>query len=211
MKHKFGIIGLLAGGLVSSHSASSDAAGEQIQYQYRGEIAQLALFQQTEITCENGSSGLLDTSVAIELFFDGVRSSLGNTETRSVMLFFSQYSSCTGISQDVCVLEEPAEYTQDGVQSASFADSFELVDVYTGDPMGTLTLDVQFTGVGQTGHFNTHSTYSCGEFDFDSHSNGMFRAAEASGSVDLDGTELIDSGQFATLSDVHTGKTSVTY
>jgi len=209
MKHKFGIIGLLAGGLVSSHSASSDAAVEQMQY--RGEMAQLALFQQNEITCENGASGLLDTSVAIELFFDGVRSSLGNTETGSLMLFFSEYSSCTGASQDFLALEEPTEYTQNGVQSAHFADSYELVDVYTEEPMGTLTLDVLLTGIGQTHHVNSHSEWSCGNFDYQSHSNGVFRQAAASGTVDLDGRELIDSGQFASLSDIRAGKASVTY
>src|SRR6187455_635788 len=102
MEHKFVIVGLLAGGLVSSHSASSDAAVEHMNY--RGEIAQLALFQQTAITCEDGASGLLDTSVAIELFSDGLDSSLGNTETSALMLFFSEFSSCTGTSRDFLAL-----------------------------------------------------------------------------------------------------------
>ena len=209
MKHKFVSIALLAGGLISTQSASSGAAVERMQY--RGEIAQLALFQQTEITCEDGASGLLDTSVAIELFSDGVRSSLGNTETRALMLFFSEFSSCTGASRDFLALEEPAEYTQNRVQSASFADSFELTDVFTGEPMGTLILDVQLTGIGKADHINTHSTSTSGDFEFRSHVSGVAREATASGTVNLDGRELIDSGQFAALSDIHSGDTTVTH
>src|SRR6188768_3527117 len=209
MKHKFVSIALFAGGLVSGHSASSHAAVEQMQY--RGEIAQLELFQQTAITCEDGASGLLDTSVAIELFADGVSSSLGNTEARALMLFVSEFSSCTGISRDFLALEEPAEYTQNRVRSASFADSFELVDVFTGEPMGTLILDVQLTGTGETLHINTHTTSTSGDFEFRTHSSGVSRAATASGTVNLDGRELIDSGQFATLSDIHSGDTTVTH
>ena len=207
MKHEFVSIALLVGGLVSSHSASSGAAVERMQY--RGEIAQLALFQQTAITCEDGASGLLDTSVAIELFSDGVHSSLGNSESRALMLFVSEFSSCTGVSRDFLALEEPAEYTQNRVHSASFADSFELVDVFSGEPMGTLILDVQLTGIGKADHINTHSTSTSGDFEFRSHVNGVSREAAASGTVTLEGRELIDSGPFATLSDVHSGDTTV--
>ena len=209
MKHKFVSIAVLAGGLVSSHAASSGAAVERMQY--RGEIAQLALFQQTAITCEDGASGLLDTSVAIELFSDGVQSSLGNTEARALMLFFSEFSSCTGASRDFLALEEPAEYTQNRVHSASFADAFELTDVFTGEPMGTLILDVQLTGIGKSDHINTHSTSTSGDFAFRSHVSGVAREATASGTVNLDGRELIDSGQFAALSDIHSGDTTVTH
>ena len=209
MKHKFVMMGMLAGGLVSSHSATSEAAVERMQY--RGEIAQLALFQQTAITCEDGSGGLLDTSVAIELFSNGVRSSMGNLEGPALMLFFSEFSSCTGISQDFLALDEPEQYTQNRVRSASFADSFELVDVFTGEPMGTLILDVQLTGIGETGHVNTHSTSTAGDFELRSHSSGVFREAAAAGTANLDGRELIDSGQFAALSDVHSGDTIVTH
>jgi len=209
MKHEFVMIALLVGAFVSSHSAPSDAAVERMQY--RGEIAQLALFQQTAITCEDGTSGLLDTSLAIELFSDGVRSSLGNSETRSLMLFVSEFSSCTGASRDFLALEEPAEYTQNRVRSASFADNFELIDVFTGEPMGTLSLDVQLTGIGETDHINTHSMWTSGDFEFRSHVSGVSREAAATGTVNLDGRELIDSGEFASLSDVHSGDTTVTH
>jgi hypothetical protein len=209
MKHRLVVVGLLAGGLASSHSAISGAAVERTRF--RGEIAELALFQQTEITCGDGSGGLLDRSLTIQLFADGVRSTLGDSDTRALLLFFSEFSSCTGTSRDFIAFEEPEEYSQNRVHSASFAHSFELVDVFSGDPMGTLTFDVELTGVGETGHIHTHSTSRSGDFLFHSVVNGVFREAAASGSVDLDGTELIDSGQFASLSDIRSGDMTVTH
>ena len=106
---------------------------------------------------------------------------------------------------------EPAEYTQNGVRSASFADSFDLVDEFSGELIGTLAFDVQLTGIGETEHDNRHSTTGSGDFVFHSHFQGKFREATASGTVNLDGVELIDAGPFATLSDLQSGSVTVTH
>lgn len=209
MKNKLVAIGLLAGGLVSSHSASSEAAVERVQF--RGEIATLSFFDQSEITCEDGEGGLLDTSISIQLFTNGVRGSLGNSDTQTIMLFFSQFSSCTADRREFIAIAEPMEYRQQRVQSASFAHSFDMLDEYTGDPIGTLTLDVELTGIGPTGRINTHTRSRSGGFNIHSHVNGAFREASASGTVDLDGVELIDSSQSGSLSDVHSGEMTITH
>lgn len=209
MRHKLVAVGLLAGGFALTHASSGAAAVEQLQF--RGAIAELNLFQQDAISCEDGTSGLLNTAITIELSQDGVHGTLGNSDTRSLLLFFSQVSTCTGTTRDVVVVAEPAEYTQNGVHSASFADSFDLVDEFTGDAIGTLAFDVQLTGFGATEHENQHSNSQSGDFVFHSHFNGKFRAASASGTVSLDGVELVESGQFATLSDLKSGSVTVTH
>lgn len=209
MKHKLVAIGLFAGGLVSSHSALSEAAVERMRY--RGEIATLSLFKQTEVACEDGSVGLLDTSVSLQLFANGVRSSRGNSDTEAIMLFFSQFNSCTADRREFIGFEEPEEYTQQRVQSASFAHSFAMTDEFTGDPIGTLTLDVELTGIGPTEHINTHTRSRSGEFHFHSHVNGAFREATASGTIHLEGMELVDSSQSGNLTDLHSGETTVTH
>jgi hypothetical protein len=209
MKRKLIAVGLFAGGLALTRASSSAAAVERIEF--RGAIAELNLFEQVVISCDDGTSGLLDTSISLELSQDGVRSTLGNSDGRSALLFFSQFSTCTGASRDVVALDEPAEYTQNGVRSAGFVDSFELIDELTGDRIGNLAFDVQLTGLGETEHDNQHSSTSSGDFVFHSHFHGKFRAASASGTVNLDGMELIDSGQFATLSDLQSGSVTVTH
>jgi hypothetical protein len=209
MKRNLFVLGLLAGCLVSSHSVPGDAAVDRVQV--RGEIADLNVFLQTAITCQNGTSGVLNTSLSIQLSFNGVRSSFGNSDTRSLLLFFSEGSSCTGASRDFVAFDEPAAYTQNRVNSASFADSFDLIDEFSGEPMGSLILDVQLTGIGETGNINEHSNFTSGDFVFHSHANGVFRQAIATGTVDLNGTELIDAGQFASLSDMHSGNITVTH
>jgi len=209
MKSKLVAVGLLAGGFALTQASSGAAAVERLEF--RGAIAELNLFEQAAITCEDGTSGLLDTAISIEQALEGVHGSLANSDGRSVMLFFSQFSTCTGLGRDVVAVDEPAEYTQNGVHSASFAHSFDLVDQFSGELIGTLAFDVQLTGIGQTEHDNQHSTTTSGDFVFRSHSHGKFRAATATGTVNLDGIELIDSGQFATLSDLQSGSVTVTH
>jgi hypothetical protein len=209
MNCKLVAVGLLAGGLVLTHASSGAAAVERLEF--RGSIAELNLFQQATISCEDGASGLLDTAISIERALNGVHGSLGNADDRSLLLFFSQVSTCTGETRDVVVFAEPAEYAQNGVHSASFADSFDLIDEFSGDLIGTLAFDVQLTGFGETEHDNRHSLSRSGDFVFHAHSQGKFRAASASGTVSLDGLELIDSGQFATLSELQSGSITVTH
>jgi hypothetical protein len=133
------------------------------------------------------------------------------TRTPKQSCCFSQRTSCTGISREFVALEETAEYRQQRVNSASFAHSFDMVDVFTGDAIGTLTLDVELDGVGPTGYINTHTRSTSGDFTFHSHVNGAFRQAIASGTVDLDGIELIGSDQSCDLSDIHSGDTTITH
>src|SRR5689334_20968972 len=106
MKRELIAVGLLAGGFALARAPSSAAAVEHVEF--RGAIAELNLFQQATVSCEDGTSGLLDTAISIELSIDGVHGSLGNSDARSLLLFFSQFSSCTGTSQDVVVVAEPA-------------------------------------------------------------------------------------------------------
>ena len=209
MRSKLVAVGLLAGGFALTGASSSVAAVERMDF--RGSIAELNLFEQAEISCEDGTSGLLDTSITIELALNGVRGSLGNSDERSVLLFFSQFSTCTGVVRDFVAVAEPAEYTQNGVHSASFAASFDLLDEFSGDLIGTLAFDVQLTGIGETEHDNRHSTTTSGDFVFHSHFQGKFREAVATGTVNLDGVELIDAGPFATLSDLKSGSVTVTH
>jgi hypothetical protein len=209
MNFKLVTVGLFAGSFALTHAAPGAAAVERIEF--RGAIAELNLFQQDSISCDDGTSGLLDTAISIELAVNGVHGSLGNSDDRSLLLFFSQVSTCSGQTRDVVVFAEPAEYTQNGVRSASFADSFDLTDEFSGELIGTLAFDVQLTGFGETEHDNQHSTSSSGDFVFHSHSQGKFRAAAAAGTVNLDGRELIDSGPFATLSELQSGSVTVTH
>jgi hypothetical protein len=86
-----------------------------------------------------------------------------------------------------------------------------MVDVYTAEPIGTLTVDVELSGIGPTDHINTHTTSQSGGFTFRSHVNGASRQATASGTVQLDGRELIHSAPSGSLSDIHSKDTTVTH
>jgi hypothetical protein len=185
----------------------ADAAVERMQY--RGEIAGLSLFDVAEITCEDGSAGGVHTSVWLQLFSEGARGTLGSSETRAVMLFFSQLNTCTATSREFHAFEEPEYYRQQRVQSADVAHSFDMVDVFTGEPIGTLTLDVELRGIGPTNHINTHTTERSGDRTFRSHVNGANRQATATGTVDLDGIELIGSDQSGNLTDLHSGDITI--
>jgi hypothetical protein len=216
MKHLL-TTSLLAVALVSSHPTPSDAKDsshrqKKVEHtRYRGENAALFLVRDGTATCADGRIADIQTSVSIEAFADGTQGSLGNTDTQAVVIFFSEFDGCVGGSRQAILFDPPAEYTQQQVQSASISGNFELIDDFTGDPIGNLAIDVELTGIGPTVHSNSHSVSQSGDFLFESSSVGMSREATASGSVRIEGTELIDAGPFATLSVDHSGEITVTH
>jgi hypothetical protein len=208
MKKHLVAISLFAVAFVSSHSAPSQAAVDRTQF--RGTSADVSLSQETPLDCGDGLSGAIDTSIFIEGFSSGVRSTFGNSDSQTAIVFFSEFNSCTGEFRDAEAFETPADYNQSRVNSASLSGSFDLVD-FNGEAIGTLVVDLDWTGVGDTSRFNSHSTSKSGDFLFQSRSSGTFRSATVSGSVTLDGAELLGLASFADLSDNRSGDITVTH
>jgi hypothetical protein len=208
MKYKLVVTGALALTIVGLDSSSSEAATSRIQS--KGETAQVSLFESTAITCDDGSTSFLDTSLFIQGAESGVRSSFGNSNTETILLFYSDFNGCTGEFNSAVVFEDAADFDQTRVNSASIAGDFELIN-FDGTPIGTLSVDLDLTGVGDITRSNSHSITQSGNFVFNSRFAGTFREATIAGTVSLDGDPISTAGGFAQLSDTRSGDITVSH
>jgi hypothetical protein len=99
---------------------------------------------------------------------------------------------------------------RDRVNSTSIDGDFELIN-FDGAPIGTLSVDLDLTGVGDITPTNSHSVTQSGDFVFNSRFGGTFRQATISGTVSLDGDPISTSGGFAQLSNTRSGDITVTH
>jgi hypothetical protein len=198
----------LAFASVASLAASSDAA-DVTRTRFKDESASVSFFATEEITCEDGTTGFIDTSITINAFEQVVSSTFGNSEGSSVFASFFEFDSCTSEFVSAFAFDDSAEYDQSRVESASITATFDLVDDFTLEPIGTLSADIDLTGTGDTTRTNSRSTTQSGDFTFKFRSQGTFREATISGTISLDGEDLTGLSQSAQLSNTRSGDMTV--
>jgi hypothetical protein len=209
MKSNLIAVSALASALVSSVVTPSWAAVSRTTF--RGENVNASFFTQTAITCDDGSSGSLDTSFFVIGFSQVVRSTSGNTDGSTLFVSFSELNTCTQAFRSAFNTVNDPDYEQRRTDSASLAGAFDLIDDATGEPIGTLTMDLDLTGTGATTRSNSHSTVHSGDFLFVSRAAGTFRQANVSGTLSLDGVEFVGGFQFAQLAENRSGDLTVTH
>jgi hypothetical protein len=201
-------IGTLAFATIASIATQSLAA-DVTRTKFKDESAFVSFFATQEVTCDDGSTGFVDTSLTVNAFSNVTQSSFGNSEGTSAFASFFEFDSCTGTFQSAFAFDEAAEYDQDRVDSASLAANFELIDDSTLEAIGTLAVDIELTGTGDTTRVNSRSTTQSGDFTFKFRSQGSFREATVAGSVSLDGEDLTGLSQSAQLSTTRSGDLTV--
>jgi hypothetical protein len=196
---------VFAGGIVLGW-ACPGSAEILTKTQFKSENAQALFVQVTPITCDDGSSGTLETQVFVSGFAQVVKSTSGIPNISEAFASYFQFNTCIdGFVSAFRIIDNP-DYTQTGTLSASLNVSFQLFDESTGAFLGFLDVALDFTGVGPATRTNSHSITHSGNLVFKSRSNGDFRAAALSGTIAFEGNELIDSASFAQLSDVKQGE-----
>jgi hypothetical protein len=201
-------IGTLAFATIICSAARSDAA-DVTRTKFKDESAFASFSSSEEITCADGSTGFIDTSISINAFANVTQSTFGNSQGTSVFASFFEFDSCTGEFSSAFAFDADAEYDQTKVDSASIDATFELIDDSTLEPIGTLAVDIDLTGTGDTTRFNSRSTTQSGDFIFKFRSQGSFREATIAGSVSLDGEDLTGLSQSAQLSTTRSGDMTV--
>ncbi|WP_250122357.1 hypothetical protein [Chroococcidiopsis sp. CCMEE 29] len=113
------------------------------------------------------------------------------TEQLGAYLDYYNYNYCTGTYSYVSGSSSSANFTIDNrLDSATLNGTFTLYDYSSRTPK---TADVALTwkGVGDTSSGKSNYTYQTPTSTIRSRSNGESRDAEVSGSITLDGTNLI--------------------
>lgn len=194
--------------LLATSWAVPSSAAVVSQTKFKSESAIASFFESTPITCDDGSAGFLDTSVFVAAFADVVKGSFPGS-TSAAFASYSQFNSCSGNFVFAFQNVPDADYEQSRTNSATLNASFQLFDSNTGAFLGVLDVGLLFSGVGPTTRQNIHSIIHTGDAVIKFRQNGQFREAELSGTIAFNGEDLLDSVQFAQLSDVSSGDMTV--
>ena len=184
------VLGVLA--LALSGTIAADAQTGASATVTERETATALASVQTPIECDDGSTATVETSIVVSSRIESVRSAAGSSEATSLVLDWFEFNPCTGrLSHTARIIDAP-DSEHRGLRSASIVGSFELVDVTV--PVGTVDIDLEWSGTGPVARTSTHdSTQEGGATIITALQEGR-RAGELSGSVTLNDVELTLSG-----------------
>jgi len=195
---------------IGTSGAARAAVFEQLNT--KGNSALAFFDQMTPIACADGTTGTEETFVGLSANATVSRSrQLPDTDTKTVFAVASRSDSCTG---DFTVGSTTLDnaFTQTALQTATIAATFKLTD-FDGNVVDTLIVNLTLDGTGTATMNNIHDRF---EFDgpdgpvvVTEHSIGKERLAIPSGSVVLDGTELIGTFFSGALQMVRSGSIQI--
>jgi hypothetical protein len=199
------IIATMTAALMSFAAAGNSSAAEVSHSVFKGLSANAAFNRNVQITCDDGSTGFVSTFLAVSAFnnvshLKGVKDT--STAAAATLLIFN---TCNGsFSSGTGVISEP-DYSQQNVSQADLTGTFTVFDESTGAPLGTVVVDLTWSGVGPVDRNHSTFHFQSGPFVFNSEQTGSSRAATLSGSVTVDGVDFLPFVQHVALSDSKSG------
>lgn len=151
--------------------------------QFKGENAYATFYQY---------DGCNSTSVSVSAFTNITKSAPGApTDQMGAYLYYDNYNYCTGTYSSSSGESPNATFTIDNqLKSASLKGTFALYDYYSGTTK-TANVNLTWTGTGDLFRNRSSYTYQTPTSLTRYRSNGENRDAAVSGSVTVDGTNVI--------------------
>lgn len=177
------ILGL--GTAVAALSMSLPAmAATTYRYQIRGENAYADFYKFDECS---------QTGVSIFAADNVTRTSPGApTAQKEAHLYYWNYNFCTGASSSGGGSSQNFTFTSSKqLDTAKLNGTFTVNDYNTGDTK-EIAVDLTWTGTGDISRGNSHSRYQGAGYSSNYRSVGSYRQADVSGSVTLNGTNLLN-------------------
>ncbi len=199
----------MVGGVLTVLSLSIPAvAATTDTFQFKGQSA-YASFSQYD--------GCNSTSVNVYAFDNVTRSAPGApTSQKEASLYYSNYNYCNGTGSYGYGSSPKATFTSDNsLKSATLNGTFTVNDYQSGNDNSsgtTKTVDVAltWTGTGDTFRGNSHSHSQGPGYTSNYRSVGAYRDAQVSGSVTLDGTNLISNlSSYGSLNSSNSGSVQI--
>ncbi len=187
-------------------TASEASAAAPVRSTNRGSNATLNLSSESTAVCSDGSTSPVFTSVQVTARQNVMRGGRNTASVAEMVIFV--FNSCDAGSFTTAFgsVDNPT-YSQRQASSATVAGSIPLFDSNNGMPLGTASISLSFTASGNP----TKSTFSSrdvfGNVTIIQRSTGSFADATATGSVTLNGENLLTSAHesFAQLGDNTSG------
>jgi hypothetical protein len=174
----------------------------------KGNSVLISFDQFTPSACADGTEGTIETFVSLSAFSQATRSrQMPDTDTNTIVAVASRSDSCTG---DFLVGSTTVDqaFRQVGLLRATFNRTFGLKDL-DGNVVMTLAVHLTLDGTGRVtvNSFNDRFVMDSpdGPVLVIEHSIGRSRDVIASGSIKLDGDEVIDAFSAGALQEVRSG------
>lgn len=174
----------IAGAVLTVLSVSLPVvAASTTRYQFKGQNASASFSQYDECNWK---------SVYVSAFTSRTKYEPGSpTQQMGADVSYSNYNFCTGESSYGYGSSPNAKFTIDNqLNSATLIGTFAVND-YPSDTAKTVEVNVTWTGTGFASKGKSSYVYQTPTSVITQRSNGEFREAQVSGSVILDGTNLI--------------------
>src|SRR5829696_1392040 len=163
--------------------------------QFKGDVAFLRYEEFRDVSCPDGSPGQLYLSGDLIVLNNVTRGDGSRVATQRLELLATRIDSCTGVQQTLRgILDDPSGYKQSSTVSARIVATLELVDVSTGEPAGTASVDVRFARIKGTtarshGFESTATPTEITRFQ----SHGTFVEATVTGFLVINGVDVLRS------------------
>ncbi|MFS0515437.1 hypothetical protein ACEYW6_12055 [Nostoc sp. UIC 10607] len=170
-------------------------AATATKYQIKGQNAYASFYQSDDCSY---------TYVSVYGFDSATKSGSGAPISQTGgYLDYSSYNYCTGAQFYGSGFSENIPFTSNKLNSATLNGTFTVYDYYS-ETSKTATVNLTWTGTGDTYRGKSNSRYQGPGYSSIYRSSGSSRDAQVSGTVTLDGTNLIanmtSSGSLSTSS-----------
>jgi len=157
-------------------------AATATKYQFKGQNASASFYQSDDCSY---------TDVSVYGFDSVTKSGPGAPISQTgAYFYYSNYNYCTGTQSYGDGFSENVTFTSNKLNSATLNGTFTVYDYYSGASK-TATVNLTWTGTGDTYRGKSQSRYQGPGYTSSYRFNGSSRDAQVSGSVTLDGTNLI--------------------
>lgn len=195
--------------LAMTAGLANSARAEVIErLRVKGNSVLVSFDQLTPHACADGTEGTIETFVSLSAFSQATKSlQMPDTDTNTIVAVASRSDSCTG---DFLVGSTTLDqaFRQDGLKQATFNRTFGLTD-FDGNVVMTLVVRLTLDGTGRVMVRTFHDRFVMdgpdGPVLVIEHSVGRSRDVIVSGSVKLDGDEVIDAFSAGALQEIRTG------
>ena len=172
------------------------------KFQVKGQTADASFYQSDE--CNYTSVGIFAS--------DNVSKSSSGTSTsqKGAYVHYSNYNFCTGQGSYADGFAPDVTFTSDNSLRSATLNGTVTVNDYSSGSTKTVNLALTWTGTGDTFRGNSHSHQQGPRFTSNYRYVGAYRQAQVSGSVTLDGKNLISGlSSYASLNSTNSGSVEI--
>lgn len=193
MTKKLSLAAIALLSLTASAGVAAAAGTTTQQDTFKGDQVVANFSQDIPIDCGDGFIGSDHTGIILLGNELTQRSEFNPQQLDQIEVLVFLRNSCTGEFHFGSAIITDPDFRINAQQRATMSGTVAVTDFFTGESLGTVDFDLLATGVGDVTRSQTHGQFTFGTVDVVQHSVGAFRSAAVTGSITLNGEELIGS------------------